>query len=106
MPTGKVDIKVDFVHESGTPGGPATISLHVNGSKVGEGKIDRQVPFWFGVECLDIGMDTLSPVSKSYPEGNRGFPSTGTIEHVTFNFGDDGHEPSGHERLAQATRMN
>jgi arylsulfatase len=84
LPTGKVELKVDFVNEGKTPGGPASVTLYVNGQKAGEGKIKRQVPQRFGVECLDIGQDSLSPVSASY-EHKLPFKFTGTIEKVTLD---------------------
>jgi hypothetical protein len=38
----------------------------------------------FGVECLDIGQDSLSPVSASY-EHKLPFKFTGTIEKVIID---------------------
>ena len=84
LPAGKVEMRMDFVHEGSGPGGPASVSLHVNGAKVGEGKIPRQVPFRFGVESLDIGMDTLSPVSNTY-KTKLPFAFTGEVEKVVLD---------------------
>ena len=84
IPTGKVELKVDFINEGKTPGGPASVTLYVNGKKAAAGKIKRQVPQRFGVECLDIGQDSLSPVSASY-EHKLPFKFTGTIEKVTLD---------------------
>ncbi len=38
--------------------------LLVNDKEVGKGRISRNVPFVYGVEPFDIGMDTVSPVSE------------------------------------------
>ncbi len=51
----------------------------------------------FGVETLDVGVDTLTPVSKAY-EHKRPFWFTGKIEKVHFDF-DDGAELSPEEKL-------
>jgi arylsulfatase len=84
LPAGKVEIRMDFTHGGKGPGGPAAVSLHVNGNKVGEGKHARQVPFRFGVETLDVGMDTLSPVSNSY-KAKLPFAFNGKIEKVVLD---------------------
>ena len=56
----------------------------LNGKKVGEGKIAKQVPFIFSAtETLDIGMDLGASVSGVY-HNERPFPFTGKIEKVTF----------------------
>jgi arylsulfatase len=87
VPTGKVELKCHFTNESDIPGGPASVALFINGDKVGTGKVEKQVRGRFGVESLDVGVDALSPVSKSY-EHKRPFWFTGTIEKVRFDFGD------------------
>ncbi len=81
LPAGPVEIRMEFVNEADRPGGPASVSLFVNGQQVGEGRVPRQVPSRFGVESLDVGMDTLSPVSRSY-EDKLPFTFTGTIDRV------------------------
>jgi len=82
LPAGKVELKFDFV--SAGVGKSATVTLYANGEKIGEGKIAQQVPFRFGVESLDVGMDTLSPVSKTY-EKKLPFAFTGKIEKVVLD---------------------
>jgi arylsulfatase len=82
LPNGEVELKFDFVSEG--VGKAATVSLYVNGEKVGEGTIPTQVPFRFGVESMDVGMDTLSPVSKSYEE-KIPFAFTGKIEKAVLD---------------------
>jgi arylsulfatase len=82
LPTGKVELKFDFISEG--VGKAATVILYANGQMVGEGKIPHQVPFRFGVESLDVGMDTLSPVSKTY-ETKLPFAFTGKIEKAVLD---------------------
>ncbi len=83
LPTGKVDLAFEFDSEG--VGAEATVTLYVDGEKVGAGTIPHQVPFRFGAESLDVGMDTLSPVSKSY-EKKLPFAFTGTIEKAVLDF--------------------
>jgi arylsulfatase len=82
LPTGQAELKFDFVSDGVGKG--AAVTLYANGEKVGEGKIARQVPFRFGVESLDVGMDKLSPVSKTY-EQRLPFAFTGKIDKVVLD---------------------
>ena len=84
LASGAAEIRMDFVNEGAMPGGPASVSLFVNGQKVGSGRLPKQVAYRFSVETLDVGMDTLSPVSRSYAE-NLPFAFTGEIESVQLD---------------------
>jgi arylsulfatase len=53
---------------------------------------------------MDVGMDCVSAVCHDYEKKGL-FPFTGTIESVTFEFGDV-KEPSGMDRLKMATKMD
>ncbi len=97
VPASKVELKCLFVNESKTLGGPASVTLFINGEQVGTGQIEKQVRGRFGVETLDVGVDALTPVSKAY-EHKRPFWFTGSIEKVRFDFGDS-IELSPEERL-------
>ena len=86
------------------PGCPATARLFVDGETVAETRVERQIPLRSGTECFDVGMDSRSPVCDDYAD--RGpFEFTGTIEHVTFDFGDF-DEATGMERLQLQTRLD
>jgi arylsulfatase len=92
-----VELKCHFVNESNILGGPASVTLFIDGKQVGAGKIEKQVRARFGVETLDVGVDALTSVSKAY-EHKRPFWFTGTIEKVRFDFGD-GNDLSPEEKL-------
>ena len=59
----------------------ATVKLSVNGRQVAEGRVERTVPFRYGVEPFDVGMDNVSAVSEDYTSP---FPFKGRIEQVTI----------------------
>jgi arylsulfatase len=104
VPEGQVTLSMDFVNETPIPGGPATVRLGIAGKPVGEGRIARQVRGRFGVETLDVGMDTLSPVSRAYAD-QLPFAFTGTIERVHLRFGGGG-DLSPAERVEQRIKMD
>ena len=77
-------VRMEFRYDGGGLGKGATVSLFVNDSKVGEGRIN--VTNWIGKysadETFDIGEDSGSPVSDDYVAPNR---FSGTIKKVVID---------------------
>jgi len=101
---GKHTIEVAFTPQSPKPGSPADVVLSIDGKKVTEVHIEEQIPMRCGTECMDVGMDCVSPVCADYEDKGL-FPFTGTIDSVTFKFGEH-TPPGGMERLKLATQMD
>jgi arylsulfatase A-like enzyme len=80
LPAGPVTLTYDFAYDGGTPGSGGTGTLSVNGTQVGTGRIERTIPFIFGTETADVGMDLYTPVTPGY--GNTDNTFTGTIHQV------------------------
>jgi arylsulfatase A-like enzyme len=101
---GKHTIEVVITPESEKPGGPAIVTMSIDEARVGEVDMPEQIPQRCGTECMDVGMDCISPVCDDYRD--RGlFPFTGKIEHVTFDL--PAVDPTtGHQRLEMATKMD
>lgn len=78
---GKATIRAEFTPVEPGPGKPAEVRLLVNGKEVGKGRVARTVPFRYGVEPFDIGMDTVSAVSEEY---QAPFPFQGRLNQVTI----------------------
>jgi hypothetical protein len=102
--SGKHTIELAFTPEAPKPGSPANVTLSIDGKQVAEGRIDEQIPMRCGTETMDVGMDCVSPVCHDYAKKGL-FPFTGSIESVTFAFGEH-KQPTGMERLKLATRMD
>jgi arylsulfatase A-like enzyme len=83
LPVGRVTVGYDFVYDGGKPGSGGTGTVSINGKKVATGRIERTIPFLFGVETADVGMDLCTPVTSDYPKENNKF--TGKIEKVTID---------------------
>jgi arylsulfatase len=77
-------VRVEFRYDGGGLGKGATVSLLVNDTKVGEGRIN--VTNWIGKfsadETFDIGEDSGSPVSDEYAAPSR---FSGTIKKVVID---------------------
>jgi arylsulfatase len=83
LPTGRVTIDYDFAHEGGKPGSGGTGTIFINKRKVAQGRIERSIPFLFGAETADVGVDLYTPVTPDYEQGMTKF--TGKINKVTID---------------------
>jgi arylsulfatase A-like enzyme len=88
VPAGKHQVRVEFAYDGGGLGKGGTVSLLVDGKKVGEGRVEGTVPMAFSAdETTDLGGDTATPVSDDY--GSKDSVFTGRIEWVEIDLGDD-----------------
>lgn len=96
LPTGVVNVRYHFAFEGGAPGAGGTGRLYVGDQLVGEGSIERTVPYVFSAdETLDIGRDLALPVTSDYAEGHAN-AFQGTLRWVRIDLEDDDvghHEP-------------
>jgi hypothetical protein len=60
----------------------ASLAIFINGKKVATGRIERTIPFLFGMETADVGMDLYTPVTSDYAKGKNVF--TGRINKITI----------------------
>lgn len=104
LSSGEHTVVVDFIPETERPGGPAKVTMSIDGEEVGTLDLPEQIPMRCGTESMDVGMDCVSPVCDDY-EDEGTFPFTGKIEHITLDL-PAVKQPIGHERLEMATRMD
>jgi arylsulfatase len=102
---GKRQLRMEFVYDGGGLAKGGTVTLHVDGEQVGEGRVEASVPMIFsGDETTDIGSDTASPVTPDYTPGTSRF--TGEIHWVQIDVDaaaeDVDHLISPEERLQVA----
>lgn len=83
LPPGLVTLGYDFTYDGGKPGGGGTGTLLVNGKQVATSRIEHTIPFLFGAETADVGVDLYTPVTEDYKKGDNKF--TGTIDKVTID---------------------
>ena len=82
LPAGRITLVYDFAYDGGKPGSGGAATSSVNGEKVATGRIEHTIPYLFGVETADVGMDLYTPVTSDYAKGKNKF--TGTIKKVTI----------------------
>jgi arylsulfatase A-like enzyme len=83
IPAGRVTLRYDFAYDGGKPGSGGAGALFIDGKKVAMGRIERTIPFIFGVETADVGKDLYTPVTTDYKKGANKF--TGKINKVTID---------------------
>lgn len=78
---------MEFAYDGGGLAKGATISLFVDGKKVGEGRLDATIPIGFSAdETTDVGKDTGSRVVPDY---DYGATFTGKVNWVAIETGED-----------------
>ncbi len=79
LPPGPAVIGLHFAFEGPEAGGPATVTLTVDGRKVGEARLAHTVPREYSYdETFDVGEDTASPVGPYAAP----FRFTGTLQRL------------------------
>jgi arylsulfatase len=87
IPSGEHQVRMEFAYDGGGLGKGGTVSLYIDGTKTGEGRVEATVPMIFsGDETCDVGSDTGSSVSDDYTSESSRF--NGTIEWVQIDIDD------------------
>jgi arylsulfatase A-like enzyme len=105
LPTGSVNVRMEFAADAPKPATGGEVTLYVNDEPVGGGRIEHTVPARFSAYAgLDIGRDNGMPVDRSYADKSP-FAFTGTIKRVVFDVNphvSEEHERELHEQIHQA----
>lgn len=83
-------VSMEFSYDGGGLGKGGTATLLLDGTKVGEGRVDATIPMLFSSETLDVGEDAGSAVSDDYTPENSAF--TGTVNWVRLDIGPDNQD--------------
>jgi arylsulfatase len=105
IPAGTHQVRMEFAYDGGGLAKGGTVTLFLDGGKVGEGRVAATVPLIFSAdETADVGRDTASPVSDDYEGESSIF--TGTVNWVQIDLGEDAedadHVITAEERLRVA----
>jgi arylsulfatase A-like enzyme len=91
---GEHQVRFEFAYDGGGLGKGGTTVLYVDGSKVGEGRVEATVPMLFSAdETLDIGSDSGTPVTDDLAPDELAF--NGKVRWVVIDL-DDAAEDSDH----------
>ncbi|MFG1813498.1 arylsulfatase [Kribbella sp. NPDC049174] len=85
LPTGSVNVRMEFAADAPKPATGGEVTLFVNDEPVGGGRIEHTVPARFSAYAgLDIGRDNGMPVDRSYADKSP-FVFAGTVKRVVFD---------------------
>jgi arylsulfatase A-like enzyme len=105
LPAGEHQVRMEFAYDGGGLAKGGTVTLYVDGAKVGDGRVGATVPMIFsGDETTDVGSDTATPVSDDY--GPKTSAVTGRVRWVQIDLDVDDHDhlisPEERLRIAMA----
>jgi arylsulfatase A-like enzyme len=84
LPPGEHQLRMEFAYDGGGLGKGGAVSLYVDGSKVGEGRVDATVPMLFSAdETADVASDTGTPVTDDLAPSDAGF--TGRVRWIQLD---------------------
>jgi arylsulfatase A-like enzyme len=102
LPPGTHQVRMEFAYDGGGLGKGGTVSLYVDGAKVGEGCVNATAAMIFSADdTCDVGAEGGAVVSEDY--GTRDNAFTGEVRWVQIDIGggaeDADHYISAEERL-------
>jgi len=84
VPAGQHQIRMEFAYDGGGLAKGGTVRLFLDGSNVGEGRVDGTAPMLFSAdETTDVGGDGGTPVSDDYGASDHKF--TGRVRWVQLD---------------------
>jgi len=93
LSAGERQVRMEFTYDGGGLGKGGDVALYVDGSKVGEGRVEGTMPLIFsGDETTDLGSDLGTPVSDDYASADSAF--TGKVEWVQIDVDDAAEDPN------------
>jgi arylsulfatase len=91
IPAGQHQVRMEFKYDGGGLAKGGNASLYLDGTKVGEGRVDTTVPMVFSAdETCDVGRGTGSAVSPDYHAKDNEF--NGEVNWVQIDLEQDSHD--------------
>jgi arylsulfatase A-like enzyme len=88
IPAGTHQVRMEFKYDGGGLAKGGTVTLYVDGKKVGEGRVEQTEPMLFSAdETCDVGFQAGSPSSTDYGPKDNEF--SGEVNWVEIDIGKD-----------------
>jgi arylsulfatase A-like enzyme len=85
---GTHQIRIEFTYDGGGLGKGGDVTLYVDGTAVGEGRVEATVPMVFSAdETTDLGKDSATPVTDDFAVGATAF--SGQVKWVAIDLAED-----------------
>ena len=83
LTAGLHQVRMEFAYDGGGLAKGGTVTLYVDGSSVGSGRVERTLPMICSCdETSDVGIKRGSPITADVPTENNAF--TGTVQLVVI----------------------
>jgi hypothetical protein len=104
LTSGDHQVRMEFGYDGGGLGNGGTATLYVDGTSVGEGRIEATQPMIFSAdETTDIGADSATPASDDYDSETSTF--TGRVRWVQIDLGADAEDADHHISAEERYRV-
>jgi arylsulfatase len=91
IPAGEHQVRMEFAYDGGGLAKGGTVTLYVDGTKAGEGRVEATQPMIFsGDETTDVGSDSATPVSDDYGPKTSAF--SGRVRWIEIDLGEDAED--------------
>jgi arylsulfatase A-like enzyme len=91
IPAGEHQVRMEFAYDGGGLAKGGTITLYIDGGKVGQGRVEGTQPMIFSTdETTDVGSDGGTPVSDDYGPKTSAF--SGRVRWVQIDLDVDDHD--------------
>jgi arylsulfatase A-like enzyme len=105
IPSGQHQVRAEFAYDGGGLGKGGTVTLYLDGEKVGEGRVDATAAMIFSADdTCDIGVEGGAVVTNDYPTHGNAF--NGEVNWVQIDVAtaaaDEDHVVTPEERLRVA----
>jgi hypothetical protein len=91
IPAGEHQVRAEFAYDGGGLAKGGTVTLYVDGAKVGEGRVAATQAMLFSAdETTDVGSDTATPVSDDYGPKTSRF--SGRVRWVQIDLDEDAQD--------------
>ncbi|HYN19250.1 MAG TPA: arylsulfatase, partial [Actinomycetes bacterium] len=91
IPAGEHQVRMEFTYDGGGLAKGGAVTLYLDGTKVGEGRVEGTQPMLFSPdETTDVGSDSATPVSDDY--GPRTSAFTGRVRWIEIDLGEDAED--------------
>lgn len=107
LPSGLVQVHLDFAYDGGGLGKGGTASLYVNGNKVVDGRVDKTHPMIFSADSTaSVGEKMGAPIGPDFDRsGKNGFSGKISWVHITVGDEDNDHYIDEEDRMRIAMSL-
>ena len=103
IPAGQHQVRAEFAYDGGGLGKGGTVSLYIDGKKVGEGRVETTQPIIFSCdETTDIGSDTGTAVTTEFTSHESEFTGKVNWVQIDLDTDDEDHLVDEDERVRVA----